>query len=130
MLGTSLALLRAYVGWATTWATLLGTDTPGTATLSGAAFRFSTAAGDANWQAVTFNGASQTVVDTGVPPVVAVSQKFEIVRRRHQYRLQDQRRDGGHDRDDSAGGDGDAPEGRGPSNPGGRGQDDRRGLDV
>jgi hypothetical protein len=77
MLGTSLASLRAYVGMLATWATALGLDTAA-ASLAGAAFRFSTAAGDTNWQAVTCNGSGQTVQDTGVPPVVAVSQQFEI----------------------------------------------------
>jgi hypothetical protein len=78
MLGTSLAVLRAHVGYCTNWASVLATDTPGSGGFSGALFRFSTAAGDAAWQCVTFNGTTQTVTPTSVAPVLATSQAFEI----------------------------------------------------
>lgn len=77
--GASIAVCRQWVGLASVaWATLLTLDTPGTSTHSGAAFRYSTAATDANWKAVTFDGASQTIVDTGVPVVASTAYKFEI----------------------------------------------------
>lgn len=76
---TPLTVLRVNIGLATTWATLLANDLPGSVGLiSGAAFRWSTAVPDTNWQCMTFNGAGQTVIDSGVAPVVGVSQKFEI----------------------------------------------------
>jgi hypothetical protein len=58
--------------------TLLGTDTPGTATYSVAAFRYSTAAGDTTLKAVTSNGVGQTVTDTGVTVAINTSYKLEI----------------------------------------------------
>jgi len=57
--------VRYWLGW-TNGSSWTGTATPGTSALSGAAFRFDTSVGDATWKAVTFNGATQTVADTGI----------------------------------------------------------------
>lgn len=43
-----------------------------------AAFRFSTAASDANWQCQTANGSSNTTVDSGVPVVANTLYYFQI----------------------------------------------------
>lgn len=77
--GASIAVQRIWLGLANTaWATLLATDTPAASALSGAAFRYSTALGDATWKCVTFDGASQTVVDSGVAVATTAGKRFEI----------------------------------------------------
>lgn len=75
----SIVVVRHWVAIANTTPTsLLAVDTPGTSAFSGAGFRFSTAVPDTNWQCVTFNGASQTVVDSGVAPTALGQLRFEI----------------------------------------------------
>lgn len=69
--------VRIWIGLSTT--TVLNTDTPGTSGLRGAAFRFSTVAGDTNYQCVTFNGSSQTVTDSGIAATATGFHLFEMV---------------------------------------------------
>ena len=77
--GASNAVVRRWIAIANTTPTsLLAVETPGTSGFSGAGFRFSTAIPDTNWQCVTFNGASQTLVDSGVAPAALGQQRFEI----------------------------------------------------
>jgi hypothetical protein len=58
--------------------TTINNDTPGTTAANlGAAFRYSTVAGDTTWQCVTFNGTSQTVTDSGV--TVAKDTRYDLV---------------------------------------------------
>jgi hypothetical protein len=77
--GASIAVERFWAGMSNvSGVTLLGTDTPGTATYGVAAFRYSTAAGDTTLKAVTSNGATQTVADTGVTVAVSTSYKLEM----------------------------------------------------
>lgn len=52
----------------------IGTDTPGTSGIDGLVFRYSTPAGDTNWMAGSFDGASQTFTDTGI--AVAVDTRY------------------------------------------------------
>jgi hypothetical protein len=77
--GASIAVQRIWLGVASTsWAAMLGTDTPAASALSGACFRYSTAIGDTTWKCVTFDGVAQTVSDSGVTVAVSVGKKFEI----------------------------------------------------
>lgn len=65
--------IRVWVGTASS-ASFLLSSTPGSSNaVHGAMFRFDTGAGDTNWKAVTFNGVSQTVTDTGVPYAAATA---------------------------------------------------------
>jgi hypothetical protein len=73
---TSLADQRIWVGMMSIAPP--NNDTPGSSSAAhGAAFRFSSVAGDTKWQAVTFNGATQTVADTGV--TVTTATRFDLV---------------------------------------------------
>lgn len=77
--GAVITVARYWLGlFNTSLITLLGTDTPGTAALSGAGFRYSTAVPDVNWKCVTFDGVGQTVVDSGVVVAASVGRRFEI----------------------------------------------------
>lgn len=77
--GASIAVERIWAGLSSvTSATLLGLDTPGTSGHNVAAFRYSTAVPDTNWQAVCSNGSSQTIVDTGIAVAASASRKLEI----------------------------------------------------
>ena len=68
--GPSIATQRIWVG-------CVATDPVATDTLiDGAAFRYSTSAGDTTWKAVVGTGAASTVVDTGV--VVAISKEYRF----------------------------------------------------
>jgi hypothetical protein len=60
------ALSRLWVGIVSAGGATLQTDTPGTAGMYVAAFRYSTNASDTNFKCVTADGASQTVTDSGV----------------------------------------------------------------
>lgn len=77
--GSNIAASRIWIGVAnTSWAAMLGTDTPAASALSGACFRYSTALGDTTWKCVTFDGVAQTVTDSAVTVTVSNSRKFEI----------------------------------------------------
>lgn len=77
--GSVITVARYWGGlFNTSFVTLLGVDTPGTSAISGAGFRFSTAVPDTTWKCVTCDGASQTVVDSGVTVVASVAKRFEI----------------------------------------------------
>ena len=54
----------------------MATDTPGASGISGAGFRFSSTAGDANWKAVVSSGAADTVAD--LAPAKAFSQGLGV----------------------------------------------------
>jgi hypothetical protein len=75
--GTDVSSQRIWVGQST--GTFANNDTPGaTSGFSGGAFRYSTAAGDTKWQAVTFNGAADTVTDTGITVTTDTRYQFAI----------------------------------------------------
>jgi hypothetical protein len=57
---------RLWVGIVSAGGATLQTDTPGTAGLNVAAFRYSTNASDTNFQCVTSDASSQTITDSGV----------------------------------------------------------------
>lgn len=69
---------RIWIGVSSLNGSNLQTDTPGTSGGSCAAFRYSTAAGDTNFQCVCADAASQTIVDSGVAADLLMHQ-FKIV---------------------------------------------------
>lgn len=79
MRANNLTLARYWVGFTSKTSPLsantLISDFP--TAISMCAFRYS-AGTDTNWQAITSNGSSQTIVNTGVPPDSTNSQLFEI----------------------------------------------------
>jgi hypothetical protein len=58
------------------FATMTASDNPAG---NYAAFRFSTGAGDTSWQAITKDGSTQTIVASGVAPVVDTTQTLAII---------------------------------------------------
>ena len=68
--------VRIWVGMHTDGA--LATDVPGSLGISGVVFRYSTPAGDTNWQAHTFDGVGDTAVDTGVVVTADTRYVFRI----------------------------------------------------
>ena len=69
--------MRIWVGhWDNTLIT--ETDTPGTAGYKGAAFRFSTVAGDTTWQCVTFDAVGETITNSGATVAIDVEAALRI----------------------------------------------------
>lgn len=73
--GSDVTSVRYVLGMANSAGNVNASDTPNA---NGAWFRFSTSAGDTNWQCVTGDGSDRTITDSGVPVTADTTYRLRV----------------------------------------------------